>query len=366
MLIISRFLQLMPLIRRSKLCSVAILLVVAAESAGAETADAVSQAARYVDLPDAKIELVYIRPGKFEMGSRTTEKGHQKNEEPVTTVALSNGFWLGKYLITQGQWKAVMKADINQQAEKMIADETEYTFGQNKQTLRQMIGYEGTFSRLIGVAQSDYPIYYVNWQEAQDFCDRLNAREQAAGHLPAGYKFRLPTEAEWEYACRAGTNTATYGGDLEIIGKNNAPILDKIAWYGGNSSVEYKGPGWSTANWVGRQYDDGKRAGPRAVGGKRPNEWKLFDMLGNLSVWCVDWYSSKLPGGNTTDPIGPTEGTEHVIRGGSWRGEPRQVRSAARGHAQPGFRLNTIGVRIVLGPALAAAEMSTSHPVTKQ
>ena len=157
-------------------------------------------------------------------------------------------------------------------------------------------------------------MYWVSWEEAVAFCRRLTERERAEGRVPAGYEYRLPTDAEWEYAARAGTTTATYAGELEIKGFANAPVLDPIAWYRGNSSEGYTGKGVDTSAWQEKQYPGGI-AGPRTVATKRPNAWGLYDMLGNVWEWCGDWYSYKLPGGSVSDPTGASCSTAPV----TWR-----------------------------------------------
>ena len=273
---------------------------------------------------DVPLELVHIRAGSFMMGSPTDEPGRY-DDEIQHRVTLTQDFWLGKYSVTQGQWKAIMGTTLIDQAEKAHPGE----------------GKKWIFS--IG---GDYPLYYVNWLEAAEFCRALTEREQSAGRLPAGYKFILPTEAQWEYACRAGTSTALYNGDIVILGECDAPALDGIAWYTGNSSVGYEGQGWDTKDLKEKQYPGGF-AGPRKVGGKKPNAWGLYDMIGNVCDWCRDWYGG-YPSGSATDPAGPLSGSRRVLRGGSWYYYARNCRSAYRYNYVPRDRSSDIGFRVAL------------------
>jgi len=287
------------------------------------------------------------------MGSPADEPGRYDDEGPQTQVTISKAFWIGKYVVTQGQWKTLMGTDQVEQARRMLADDTLYDFGgEQPQTIRDHLGAtkDADPNAAIGNAGDNYPIYCVSWDEAVAFCRKLTEQERSAGRLPAGYEYRLPTEAEWEYVCRAGTKEATYAGKMEIKGARNAPVLDSISWYGGNSSEGYTGRGFSTADWAEKQYPGGD-AGPRQVGGKQPNAWGLYDMLGNVNEWCGDWYADKLPGGSVTDPHGPEEGSDRVIRGGGWNEDARDVRAAARNGYEPGSRHHFLGFRVALAPS---------------
>lgn len=272
------------------------------------------------------LELVYIQHGTFMMGSPASEPGRY-DDEVQHRVTLTRDFWLGKYPVTQGQWKAVMGTTLIDQANKEHTNEGD---------------------KHIGNIGDDYPMYYVNWNEASEFCRALTERELLAGRLPADYKYLLPTEAEWERACRAGTTTALYSGDIVILGENDAPALDGIAWYGGNSSDGYEGIGWNTKDWKEKQYPGGL-AGPRRVGGKRANPWGLYDMIGNVLEWCRDWYGG-YPAGPVTDPTGPVNGSRRVFRGGSWRHFASFCRSAFRDFNVPEFRYYGLGFRVALAP----------------
>jgi len=202
----------------------------------------------------------------------------------------------------------------------------------------------------IGNVGDDYPIYYVSWDEAVAFCRKLTEQERSAGRLPAGYEYRLPTEAEWEYACRAGTTEATYAGKMEIKGKFNAPVLDAIAWYGGNSGVGFElKNGADSSGWSEKQYPH-ERAGTRAVAAKAANRWGLHDMLGNVWEWCADHWHDGYRGAPDDDSAWVDAGVDagaasRVFRGGSWFADARYVRAACRNHAHPADRGDSLGFR---------------------
>jgi formylglycine-generating enzyme required for sulfatase activity len=204
------------------------------------------------------------------------------NERPVTWVTLTQPFWLGRTAVTQGQYQAVM----------------------------------GTNPSHFTAAGRDAPVEEVSWDEAMAFCAKLTEREKAAGRLPAGYTYTLPTEAQREYACRAGTE-GPFAGDL-----------DAMAWYGPNS-------GGTT----------------HPVGTKQPNGWGLYDMEGNVSEWCRDWYADKLPGGEVTNPLGPPSGSSRVIHGGNWDVVAVYCRSAFRASPPAGARALGLGFRLALAPS---------------
>ena len=236
-------------------------------------------------VPDLDLEMAYIPPGTFAMGS---ENG-AGSERPQTRVTLTIGYWLGKTEVTQGQWEALMGATVVRQRDKANPG--------------WPLRGEGP----------DYPVYYVNWNEAMEYCQRLTERERSAGRLPEGFKYTLPTEAQWEYACRAGT-TEDFAGSL-----------DAMAWYGSNR---------------------GGQAHP--AGQKQPNAWELYDMHGNVGEWCRDWYQDHLSGGSVADPFGPASGSARVVRGGSWFSPARDCRSASRSGGVPDGRQSRLGFRLAL------------------
>jgi formylglycine-generating enzyme required for sulfatase activity len=225
---------------------------------------------------DVKLELVLIPAGKFMMGSPPDEKGRDEGETQHE-VTLTKPFYLGKYEVTQEQYQHVM--------------------GTNP---RMSKGRNGRFKG------RDLPVERVLWDEAQEFCKKASEKT-----------VRLPTEAEWEYACRAGTKTTYYTGDAEAD-------LDRAAWYYKNSD---KNSGYRT----------------HPVGQKVPNAWGLYDMLGNAYEWCADWYDD-YGAGAATDPQGPKQGQYRVLRGGSWHHNPGDCRSATRVRLLWSDRLGTLGL----------------------
>jgi formylglycine-generating enzyme required for sulfatase activity len=227
--------------------------------------------------------MVFVPPGTFRMGSPPSETDRFDYEGPQTDVILTRGFWLGRYEVTQGEYLAVT--------------------GKNPSS------FTGDASR---------PVETLSWANANEYCARLTERERAAGRIPNHAAYRLPTEAEWEYACRAWTSTRFgYGDDASYAD------LSKYAWYFDNSAFE-----------------------SHPVGRLQPNRWGLYDLHGNVGEWCQDWWSFTLPGGTVVDPQGPSSGSYRVIRGGTLLGSARYCRSAYRYLEGSGSRL--IGLRVVL------------------
>jgi formylglycine-generating enzyme len=238
------------------------------------------------------IRLCWCPPGKFIMGSPPNEPERRPDEDQVE-VALSKGFWMAKYETTQGQWKRI----IGKLPGPLTAELPE---------------------------GDDYPVGNVNFAEAEAFCQALTELARRKGDLPPGWEFRLPTEAQWEYACRAATTTATAFGD-KLSSKQ--------------------------ANFKGKPYN-GAESEPslgRAakVGSYPPNAWGLHDMHGNTFEWCRDWYHAKLPGGIDPDLHAATA-TSRVRRGGGWTDDGWACRSAFRLRFEPERRYDHIGFRVAL------------------
>jgi formylglycine-generating enzyme required for sulfatase activity len=234
------------------------------------------------------MKLVPLPEGTFTMGSPVAEKGRGTDEGQVR-VRIHRPFLIGRTVVTTAQWKAVMKSEP----------------------------WKG--QRCV-VAGDDAPAVYVDWHDAVAFCRKLTTKERADGWLEKGEHYRLPTEAEWEYACRAGTKTPwSFGSDPRK--------LEAHAWYYGNTG-------------------DRKEAYAHRVGLKQPNPWGLCDMHGNVYEWCSDWYKPTLAGGD--DPQGPASGVLKVLRGGGWGYDPARCRSADRNKNDPSFSDFSGGFRVVL------------------
>ena len=231
--------------------------------------------------------MVRIEPGEFVMGSPSDEEGRfLDKEEPQTAVTLTQSYWISKYEVTQEEFENVL-------------------------------GFNPSQYRIFDDPR--LPVESVTWFDALDYCFELTLQERNAGRLPEDFEYRLPTEAEWAYAARAGTTTRfSYGHDPGY------QHLSDYAWYAGNSGLR-----------------------PHPVGQKLPNPWGLYDMHGNVFEWCSDWFG-QLPGGSGTDPQGPSEGIDRIIRGGYWDGSPPFCRSALRVHYPPRSRISYLGFRVVL------------------
>jgi sulfatase modifying factor 1 len=275
---------------------------------------------------NTRLPMSWIPAGKFTMGSPASEAGRKPDESPQMMVTLTKGYWLGCTEVTIEQWKAVMGSNVRQQAMKLLSDSTLYDFNGKKSTIRAFMGFgPNDVDKILSHENDETPMYFVSWYQAMDFCKRLTEKERAARCLPAGYEYTLPTEAQWEYACRAGT-----------IGPTYAASTDSIAWYGANSFQGYTGKGQGTPN-----------AGPHNAGGKPANKWGMQDMPGNIWEWCSDWYGP-YPGGQVINPVGPASGGYKANRGGSFGSGIYDERSAARAQNPPNEQSAWRGFRLAL------------------
>lgn len=252
------------------------------------------------------IALVWCPAGTFKMGSPLSEDGHLEHEAQVQ-VRLTSGFWIGKYEITQAEYQAVT--------------------GKNPSNFTSTSEWPSIAKKVKGLDTSRFPVEMVKWDEARIFCELLTEREREADRLPKGWEYLLPTEAQWEYACRAGTRTpASFGYDFSSRDANFEGTIS----YG---NAPNKGP------YLDRT---------TTVGSYKPNPWGIFDMHGNVGEWCRDGYVEKLPGGD--DPYTPaTEKHSNVTRGGGYSGGTVEARSAERHTVRAGGPPGSnIGFRIVL------------------
>ena len=237
--------------------------------------------------------MVYVEGGQFSMGCTSDQQGNCKsNESPAHFVRLSD-FYIGETEVTQSLWKAVMGTSIFQQRDK------------------------ANYSWVMFGVGANYPMYYVNHSEAEEFCGRLN--NLLRSQLPQGYKFRLPTEAQWEYAARGGKKDrpSLYAG---------SDYIGEVAWYKDNSN-----------------------GSTHPIKTKDPNELGLYDMSGNVWEWCADWFSSSYYASSPTDnPKNLSSSSSRVVRGGGWSYDATYCRVADRGGYGPGIRYDLLGFRLVL------------------
>ena len=293
------------------------------------------------------MKFALIPAGKFTMGApkweqekaykQCVEQGEKESNckswhieaEEEHQVEIAQPFYLGKYEVTQGQWKEVMGWDSWKDSDEFKKNENH----PNKFPL------EG----------SSYPVVFISWEDAQEFIKKLNGREGCSNPVGDAYMrpydlksgcYRLPTEAEWEYASRAGTKTVNYWGNDEngacIYGNVGDRSLAKL-------SPEMLGP-------VVHQCNDGYSFLAK-VGSFKPNAWGIYDTIGNVWEWTLDWYSSTYyKRSPAKDPVNLTKGSNRVYRGGSWSNNARDCRSAVRGRGSPGKRDDSLGFRLLRTP----------------
>ena len=261
-------------------------------------------------------EMIQVNPGVFQMGSPDNEPGRDP-EETLHKVALTRSFWLGKYEVTRLGWEKVMNP-----VEPPEEEETDEEEGDEEdEEAEEKDPYAG-------LEKPRHPKVNVNWMEAMDFCAKLTDAEKTAGRLPAGYVYLLPTEAQWEYSCRAGTTTPTAFG--EALGPGDAAI-DPRRPYGSAAKAR-----------IPKQLNK--------VGGYKPNAWGFHDMHGNASEWCLDFFYARYPMKAVQDPVHNENTGLKVNRGGSFFLEGGSARSAKRGSDSPHRKSGEVGFRVALVP----------------
>ena len=260
-------------------------------------------------------KMVWCPPGNFTIGSPDSDRNGY--EKPAHEVTLTKGFWMGQMPVTQGLWELVMGNNPSDEDHRGQSDS-------KQRPVENVSWYDVVkFCNMLSEKEGLKPVYDLSGDK-----DNPRVDESAGG-------YRLPTEAQWEYACRAGTVKQTYAGDLrereyqedEDGWIESSEVLDDIAWYDENSDGE-----------------------THAVGQKQANAWGLHDMLGNVWEWCWDWYGD-YNASAVTDPVGDSSGSDRVFRGGCWVNWAGVVRSADRDRDSPGSRGCNLGFRLVrVGP----------------
>jgi len=249
------------------------------------------------DIPgsDFKIEMIPVAGGSFKMGSPDTEAGRKSDESSLHPIEIDS-FWIGKYEITWDQYELFMFREIDKvKGEK--ANEVNIAVDAVSGATKPYV--EMSF----GMGKKNYPAINITQHAAITFCKWLTAK--------TGHFYRLPTEAEWEYACRAGTNTAYHFG-------NDASLLPEYAWFQANSNNKYQ-----------------------QIGQKKPNPWGIYDMYGNVAEWTMDQYLPKYPHTKKASKnpwVIPNRLYPHSVRGGSWQDAPNALRSAARRASAPDWK----------------------------
>jgi len=247
---------------------------------------------RAMVIPIPTNSMAFIPPGSFRMGSPTNEVDGNEWEGPQTEVIISRGFYMSKREVTQGEYLSVT--------------------GTNPSSC-QPPHFPEDLTR---------PVEQVTWFDATNYCGLITQRDRALGRISTNTVYRLPTEAEWEYACRAWTSTRfSHGDDVDYA------TLTNFAWYADNSESM-----------------------PHPVGQKPPNPWGLYDMHGNVREWCQSGGPYLYAGGIALDPQGPLTGSTRANRGGSFAHSAAECRSAYRGNSAPGDSDSTLGFRVVLAP----------------
>lgn len=283
--------------------------------------------------------------GFFVVGSLNIEPGHSIPECPHA-VKFKKGFWMGTIPVTARQWEAVMDGEtLFDITKRLLEDKTpirKFPRQKDSPVWESSAVASGVPPDLkvnphclIPVNSPDIPVHYITWHEACAFCRRLTELARTSGSLPAGYTFRLPTSAEWEYACRAGVYT-TYNDGSNLLSDSPRHLgLDRIGWYDGNARVGYRDR-------------FGNKAGFHPCGQLLPNRWGIKDMHGNITTWCLDASPIRHSVFVANSPCGARNEPYTTVRGGNWKRHPVDCRSAVVCDADKRLRTTAIGLRVVL------------------
>ncbi|QDU29168.1 Serine/threonine-protein kinase pkn1 [Anatilimnocola aggregata] len=268
------------------------------------------------------MKLVKIAAGEFTMGSPESEEGHT-DVEVQRKVRITRPFYLGQHEVTVGQFrKFVTETGYRTTLER----EEKPGFGFDAELGAIEILPKFTWKNT-GFGTDEHPVVNLSWDDAQAFCKWLSEKEKQT--------YQLPTEAQWEYACRAGTKTRYSTGESE----------ESLLGFANLSDAAFQAK-YANATWSG-EWNDG-HAFSAPVGSLKPNAWGLYDMHGNAWEWCSDWYASDYHKVSPVDdPAGPKTGEKHIVRGGAFTNRLRFVRSADRNANKPGYRYNFTGFRVV-------------------
>ena len=266
-----------------------------------------------------KMEMVYVEPGSFMMGSPESEEG-RVSDEKLHRVTLTESYWIGKYPVTQAQWSALVSA-------------MDVSFTRGRPTA--CFSKSGKCGDLVrGMDTSDFPMENISWNDCKALVDALNRNDRE------GRRWSLPTEAQWEFAARGGNQSRgyTYSGGNEI---------DAVGWYYENSGLKKL----SDSDWDLDKLQSNKCRSHSVKEKENGNELGIVGMSGNVWEWCADWYGD-YPEGSVTDPTGPASGEARVLRGGSWNFHARYCRSALRDGNLPGYRYYFYGLRLCCSAGL--------------
>jgi len=301
-----------------------IVLLVGTAAAADELAQLKALKTKQWIVPELALKMVRIPAGTFIMGSPQDEID-RRDDEVRHEVTIGSPFYMGVYEVTQKQYYDIMLPDFDHDSWMYLRGPLHAgaAFHYRERAVKSWRSWMGSKEMKL-----QYPMECVTWHKAREFCRKVTQRERKAGRLPKGYVYRLPTEAEWEYACRAGST-----GSYNVEGDGNQADYLKSAGYLKSFAV----------------IEGGKT---ERVGERKPNAWGLYDMHGNVYEWCLDWYGA-YPTGKVKDPTGPAEGRKKVARGGSFSG--------LAPHSPPGHMARGDSVRDA-GPCLRSASRDKFSP----